>query len=361
MEARRAMAATLSTSMSAALKSEAVKREEQGEKAKAKAEGRVGKIGPAVLTGEGVQEARSRRLFLLGTLGVLLLGAGVYWLLFTDSPERAGLNAYTAEVEPSRIRAGQRVVAIQERAWLTGLPPAFVGTPPLIDMRDARIGSTRTINLSAAKELFASLKGLVPVEPGPVWVPPERVAAVDDLRRPDQKPEAFIAAVLKREKKAISHPAFLGELAKTGMSPEDAEVVDLFIRGRTGTNNAADTATNESKPAETKPAEVESSATAATSAPTTPAPAKPSVTATPPRADDGPHNAIVKRWIAGDLPTSMQVTRFSGNRGTMLLSRGQSFKTADVEYDGKLVRFTGTGWPEEWKVLSISTKMKQRF
>ncbi len=46
----------------------------------------------------------------------------------------------------------------------------------------------------------------------------------------------------------------------------------------------------------------------------------------------------------------------------MLLSRGtQGFKTAEVEYDGRIARFTGAGWPEEWKVLTIDTKMKQKF
>lgn len=368
LEARRAMSATLSTSMSEALKSEAVKREEQGEKAKAKVEGRVGKIGPAVLTGQGVEEAKSSRKLLLGTLGVLALFAGAYWLLFTDSPARAGLNAYTAEVAPKRIRAGERVVAIQERAWLIGLPPAFVGVPPLVDVRDARIGSSRTINLTPAKALFASLKGLVPVEPGPVWVPPDRLSAVEDLRRPNQKPEAFIAAVLKREKKAVSHPAFLDDLTKTGMSKEDAELVDLFIRGRTTVETpVAESAapadaqpeagkpetdkTKAEKPEAGKP-EADKPAAKPAPAPTKPAPVI---------AISDKTNAIFKRWMDGDVPATMQVTKFSGNRGTMLLSRGQSFKTADVEYDGKLVRFTGAGWPDEWKVLTIDTKMKQRF
>lgn len=363
LEARRAMSATLASSMSEALKSEAVKRDEQGEKTKAKTEGRVGKIGPAVLTGQGVEEAKSNRLLLLGTLGVLALVAAVYWLLFTDSPERASLNAFTAEVEPARIRAGERVPTIQARAWLTGLPPAFVGVPPLIDMRDARIGSTRTVNLVPAKELFASLKGLVPVEPGPVWVPSERVVAVDDLRRPDQKPEAFIAAVLKREKKAISHPAFLDDLTKTGMSKEDADIVDLFIRGRigNGTTTPEAPATTADSTAEKPAATEQPTGPEKPATPEKPAPAAKPVAATPARTVDDPYNAIIKRWMAGDLPASMQVTRFSGSRGTMLLSRGQSFKTADVEYDGRLVRFIGTGWPEEWKVVTITTKMKQRF
>lgn len=310
LEARRAMAATLSTSMSEALKSEAVKREEQGEKAKAKVEGRVGKIGPAILTGQGVEEARSSRLLLIGSLVAVVVLAALWWLLFTASPQRAGLNAFTAEVDTARIRAGERVQAIQSRAWLIGLPPAQVGVPPLIDMRDARIRPARVIKLDAAKELITSLKGLVTVEPGPVWVPPDRVVAIDEVRRPDQKPESFIAAVLKKEKKAINHAAVLEGLVKTGMSEDDAKVVDLFLRGRT---------------------------------------------------DNDGKNTIATRWMDGDLPSSIEVAPFFGVRGTMLLSRGQSFKTAEVEYDGRLVRLTGTGWPEEWKVLTIETKLKQKF
>jgi hypothetical protein len=358
LEARRAMAATLSTSMSEALKSEAVKREEQSEKSKHKPEGRVGQIGPAVLTGQGVEEARTSRRILLGAVVVLALAGGLWWLLFTDSPERAALTAYTAEVDPQRIRAGERVQAIQERAWLTGLPPAFVGPPPLIDVRDARIGKARSINLAAAKDLFASLKGLVPVEPGPVWVPPERLAAVDDLRRPDQKPEAFIAAVLRREKKAVSHPALLDGLIKTGITPEDTRIVDLFLRGRTA--EARSEAPLPPAPADQVEAAAPRPADGATAM--TPAPASTPAPVTPKKAEVAdPVNPIARRWMDGDVPATMQLTRFFGPRGTLLLSRGQGFKTAEVEYDGVLVRFTGPGWPDGWKVLTIETKLRPKF
>ena len=310
MEARRAMAATLATSMTEALKSEAVKREVQGEKAKAKAEGQVGKIGPAVLTNQGVEEAKSRRALWLGLVGALIIGAGLYWLLFTSSPQRAALEAYTAEVDSAQLRSGKRIQAIQERAWLIGLPPADIGVPPMVDMRDARIGATRTITLSKAKDIIISIKGLVAVEPGPVWVPPDRLAAVEDVRRPEQKEAAFIAAVLKKEKKAISHPALLEALVKTGMTEEDTRVVDLFLRGQTDQNGS---------------------------------------------------NIIAKRWLDGDVPTTLQITRFFGTRGSLLLARGATFKTQDVEYEGRIARFVSPGWPSEWKVLTIDTKLKPKF
>jgi hypothetical protein len=208
------------------------------------------------------------------------------------------------------MRAGKRIQAIQERAWLIGLPPADIGVPPMVDMRDARIGATRTITLSKAKDLIISIKGLVPVQPGPVWVPPDRLAAVEDVRRPEQKESTFIAAVLKKEKKAVSHPALLEALVKTGMTEEDTRVVDLFLRGQTDQNGS---------------------------------------------------NTIAKRWLDGDIPTTLQITRFFGARGSLLLARGATFKTQDVEYEGRIARFVSPGWPSEWKVLTIDTKLKPKF
>lgn len=180
----------------------------------------------------------------------------------------------------------------------------------MVDMRDARIGATRTITLSKAKDIIISIKGLVAVEPGPVWIPPDRRAAVEDLRRPEQKAAAFIAAVLKKEKKAISHPALLESLVKIGMTEEDAGVVDLFLRGQTDTNGG---------------------------------------------------NDIAKRWLDGDLPATLQITRFFGARGSLLLARGATFKTQDVEYEGRMARFISPGWPTEWKILTIDTKLKPKF
>ncbi len=311
-DARRAMAATLSTSMTEALKSESVKREETNRLKKAKqGEGQVGKIGPAVLTGQGVEEAKNARNFILGFIGFILICVGLWWLIFTTSPEQAALDAFTAEIPTERIRAGQRIQAIQERAWLVGIPPAQVGVPPVIDFNDARIGSARTIKLAPAAPVFASLKNLVPVEPGPIWVPADRVDSLNQYRREDQTVKEFIALVLKREKKAISHQSILDDLKKTtGMDSDDAELIDLFIRGYT--------------------------------------------------TSDG-KNDIIERWMNGDVPKACQVIRFTGNNGLMLLSRGQSFKTNDVTYEGYMLRFDGENWPMEWKILTLKTSLKPRF
>ena len=121
-EARRAMAATLATSMSAALKAETLKNEEQSAKTGASAEGRVGKIGPAILTGEGVRTARLRRTWWLIAIAACAVLGGCSWLVLHRSPARDALYRYSAAVEGVRNRT-DRLTAIQERAWLVALPP----------------------------------------------------------------------------------------------------------------------------------------------------------------------------------------------------------------------------------------------
>src|SRR5262249_57666530 len=95
-------------------------------------EGRVGDIGPAVLTGTGDQEQRDRMLWRVGCLGLVAVVALAVWLLRWTSPERAALNAYTEPVATARNSYPNRLPAIQERAWLARAPPSIDMDPPPI-------------------------------------------------------------------------------------------------------------------------------------------------------------------------------------------------------------------------------------
>lgn len=309
-EARRQMAATLAGSMSAALQAESVKRDADTESLKkkkaAKAEGGVGKIGPAILTGQGVEEARSNRRILLVTILVLAVVGSLGWLLFSNSPQQAAIAAFTAEVDPARIRKGERVLAIQERAWLVGLPPANVGVPPIISMPDARTGGQRGFKGTLLKEPLAKLKGLVLLPNPPLWVPADKLNDIQQDWSGDTKLPAFIARWIRRVPTLISHQDLLDQLGKAGLGKEDAEIVDLLLRGRT---------------------------------------------------DPGGDNAIAKRLLAGDLPERIEVAQFWGGRGLLLMPRGTTFRTTDVKYRGQLLRFASPGWPEEWKVLTLNAEL----
>ncbi len=308
-EARRAMAATLSDSMSAALKAESIKREveaeEKAKKQSSTAEGRVGKIGPVILTGEGVQQARLRRSWYLVGLALIALIGGCSWLVTHRGPERAAIEGYAAVVEGARNRY-ERIQAIQERAWLVALPPAFVGVPGMMDMADARIGAPRTVKLAPAKPLFDQVKGLVLSERFPVWAPKERASALDGLLRPGLSEKDQIAGLVRADKRIVSYHDWQDQLVAAGLTKEDTEVLDLLLRGKTKRSG---------------------------------------------------ENEIAARLLAGDVPDAIQLAPFAGRKGLMVVSRGQSYEPKPVHYEGRLLRFVGKDWPVEWKVLSISTTL----
>ena len=304
------MAATLATSMSAALQAESVKRdadvETQKKKKTEKAEGGVGKIGPAVLTGQGVEEAKTSRRLMLATLLVIAVGSGVGWLLFSKSPQQAAIAAFAGEIDRARIQKGERVLAIQERAWLVGLPPANIGVPPVISLTDARTGGQRSFPGAALKDTLAKLKGLVLIPNPPLWVPADKRDGIQQDWSSDSKLPAFVARWVRRVPTLISHQDVLDQLVKAGLSKDDADIVDLLIRGRT---------------------------------------------------DSSGGNTIAKRLLDGDLPERFEIAQFWGNRGLLLMPRGNTFRTTDVRYKGQLLRFVGPGWPTEWKVLTLSAEL----
>ena len=313
LDARRAMAATLTTSMSAALKAESVKREVEVEEKKQKQvasggpEGRVGKIGPAVFTGQGVEEARDRRMWWLVVLGVLVIGGGLGFLIFNKSPQEEGLARFTSEVEIYRIRKGERIVAIQERAWLTGIPPAQVGVPPVVIMSRPRITAARVVKLAGTKELLAALKDLTFLDQPPVWVPADRITAVRELWKPGTKMAVFMASNgIKREKRIVDHDDLLTKLVATGMTKEDADILSLLLRGQTNASG---------------------------------------------------ENALFKRLTTGDVPERFEFATFFGARGELLVQRGQLFRTLGVHYKGQMLRFVGQGWPDDWRVLTLGTEL----
>ncbi len=313
-DVRRAMAATLSTSMSAALKAETLKGEAQNAKPAATAEGRVGKIGPAVLTGEGVRTAKVQRIWsLLTVLAIALLG-GCGWLVLHRSPARAALEFYSSAVEGVRNRT-DRITAIQERAWLIGLPPANLGLPAMSDLGDARIASSQTIKLAAAKPLFAQLKGMVLSTRVPLWLPKAAQQELEGRIEEGMNEKQAVAALLKAGKGAIDAREWQAKLRDAGLGDAGVEALDLLMRGRVKID-----------PGEKDPAKR--------------------------RFADLP-----ARLLSGDLPDAIVLTPFYGRKGGMWINRGQAFSLRTVEYHGMLLAFTDPAWPQGVRLLSLSTAM----
>nr|MBA3685689.1 hypothetical protein [Planctomycetota bacterium] len=66
-----------------------------------------------------------------------------------------------------------------------------------------------------------------------------------------------------------------------------------------------------------------------------------------------------KRLLAGDLPNAVEICTFTGRGGSLLQDLGRTFKRRTVDYQGRLLRFVGEGWPKEWRVLEVRTTARE--
>lgn len=312
LQARRSMAATLTSSITAALKSDSVNSEAKEERknrttraAKTKeGENSVGAIGPAVLSGAGDQESKAKRKMLLGCLTVVVVVVAAAWFLLQTSLEQQAIEDFCI-IQPSRIKTtGDRYSAIQSNAWFIALPPSGLGVIPLVDLGKVRIQKPQILNLAAGSHVFSELlKGLEPLSDGSAWVTPamsgEKEETKQDKTPTGKKNEVPAKTVAKR---MVLRKEVEAALSKAGFDKDDLEVVMMILLGRT--------------------------------------------------AIDG-SNDIAQRLRSGSLPLKTELVTFTGRDGAILL-RGQN-KSLRTDYEGKLLRFHGEGWPLDWKVLVITT------
>ena len=305
-DVRRAMAATLANSMTAALQAETLKNEQQSAKpTKTPSEGRVGKIGPAILTGEGVRMARLRLAWWLIAIGLIASIGGCSWLIMHRNPRQQALDFYSSAVTGARNRT-DRIGGIQERAWLIGLPPANIVVPAMSDLSDAHIGPVRTYRFSVAKALFDQVNGMVISPRVPLWMPKAAQAELEARLVEGLSVQKQVAAILQLNKGAIDYRDWKSRLEAAGFGTEGADAIDLLLRGRTKASG---------------------------------------------------ENIYAARFLAGKLPDAIEIVSFAGRKGSLVISRSQSYEQRTVQYQGVLLHFVGKDWPQEWRVLTISTAM----
>lgn len=297
IQARRAMAATLTTSISAALQSDAVKEatastEKKGTRtlkpaapSDKQAAGGVGKLGPAVLSDIGNEESRNSRTWLFGCLGVVVAVALGGWFLIRPSAEMRALESFTL-VDPVRAQGTtDRMSAIQANAWFVALPPNGLGVTPVQDLGRIRTGRARSFNLPGLRPIVTDLlKDMQPLPDGSGWSKPA----------PQGQPAKPTDLLTRKD--------FAAALTKAGFDAEDQEIIAILLLGRTH--------------------------------------------------QDG-RNEIGARLMKGDLPEQLELMPFNGQDGVVLL-RGQN-RGLRTAYRGTLMRLSGTDWPSGWRVLTLST------
>jgi hypothetical protein len=310
-EARRTLAANLTTAATEALRAESVKREEAHEKKKvsdrlakaAKAarptgkDGQVGDIGPAVLTDTGGKEHRNNLVWMGGCLGFLVLVGLIVWLSRMTSAEERALTTYTAEVPKERSRYGERLVAIQERALLRN-------APPLVDTGSLHVHASRRVKIGLAKKALEDVKGMKFLGTPPVWAKAELAGSVRSQWNPRFDTRSMVEKLNANERLVVDEATVKKGFLDAGL---DAEAFDLYmtlVRGR-------------------------------------------------PTPD---HVATVERIQNGEVPDAIEIAAFNGSHGLLLVERGREYRTKPVSYEGRLIRFIGSGWDDTWKILDLKTQ-----
>lgn len=308
MEAqRKSMAASLASAASAALESESVKKDQQQKperksKRFRRGEGGTGDIGPAVLSGFGEHEHRNNMLWLFGSLGLIAALVLAIILFSLRSEERKALDTFTAVVEGERGRYGERMVAIQERAWLTGVAP-------LVDLGNPSIGSSRLLKIDGLDQVLAPLKGMDWHAQREYWRNAKQDAQIDQVWDESKDRAANLERLKQARAQVLSGEDLLTQFTTAGWSEDDAA---LLVRLLTGS------------------------------------------------ATRGNENWIAKNLLAGKFPQAIELCPFSGTGGSELIDLGRSYRTRDeVSYEGLLMRFSGGGdWPREWRVITLVTSAR---
>jgi len=302
-EQRRAMAASLSTAASAALESEVMKREKptlptrKSAGSRPAVEGRVGDIGPVVLSGYGAHEHRNNMLWLVGSIAAIALVVTVIALLTMRSEQRQALDAFTANVEGERARYGEKLLTIQERAWMSGVAP-------VVTLGRVQIQSVRSLSLASVRELLVSLQGKTHLAQHDLWVDPAQVVQLESLWDARRDRTANLAKLNQAGVTVVADTAITSALTNAAWSEVDAAVLQQLLTGQTSRSG---------------------------------------------------ENVIAKKILGGAIPDAIELCPFRGTKGELLIDLGRSYRQRDVDYDGLLLRMVGDGWPSEWKVFSITT------
>lgn len=304
---RKTLAANLASAANAALADEAAKAPsdtrkmtEQGTKRKAKEGSRtgMGAISPASLSDYGVREHRNNLMWLLGAIGTVAIITALVLLSGLRSPQRRALERYTAPVESRHLHHGGRLLAIQDRAWLSG-------APALIELGRLRLGQTRALPMTPLKGLFSeTLAGLSYLPGYKLWAPRDKNTEIEKLWNSKRDHASNLERLTRAKLRILPQPRVIEAITAAGWSEDDAELLMHLLTGKT--NGLGE-------------------------------------------------NWIATKLFAGDPPERIEICPFTGSAGSRLIDLGRTYTTRTVDYQGLLLRFVGQGWPDEWKVLEITT------
>jgi hypothetical protein len=297
------MAGTLANAAAAALQAEAVKREsakeEKVKKASPGASGRTGaqggpKIGPVLVVGEGEKQAKNRRLLILVALALIGGVAAIVALSALRSPQRKALEAFAAPVDERYARYPNRLPRLQARAWLSS-------GPALVDLGSVHVGSTARHDLAGARPIVAAVtKDQTYLQQYDLWAPTADAGKIAKAWSAKKNRDANVEALKAANLDITTRDELAAKLQGAGLSADGVAVVMQLLLPTQG----------------------------------------------------APQDAA-QRVGKGELPDAIEVSTFRGRKGTALQDAGNKYSYPTTDYSGKLLRFIGANWPQEWRVLEI--------
>ncbi len=247
--------------------------------------------GAPVLTGSGERRGRSWLPWTL-VAGGAVVAVLVLLLAVGEDPRRGALRTFQASPEVGADPAN-RILAMRRRSW----SPWAV--EPVAGIEQALLGPVVRVDLS---EVFAPLAGMRPLVRGRLWVAADRAGEAEGLllQTPVELPEQQAAALSLLAQAGIPARGWADALAAVDrLAPEDLQGIGSRL-----------------------------------------------LEAAPPRGSLIDPLDLIGR---GAAPRAAEVSTFEGP-GQLILREG-SFRM--VRCRGRLVRFIGEGWPDDWAVFDL--------
>jgi hypothetical protein len=251
------------------------------------------KRSEAILTGEGVARGRRLRHLIVAAsiLAAMVCGLGLW--LFRSDPQRDALWSFQ----------GRASAAQNWSAAVAALRQAAIGTEvaPIVGIDRAIFGEVMTIDMEQIRKTLGQLRT---VGRQGVWVEQGRLGEAKALiGKHDLSTQAGANAFVTACRKAgITARAWQDAIAEAGAGAPVGtnDVLSLLL----------------ARPA--------------------------------PRSEDTDPAMF---FGEGRFPTSIDILPFSGTDGSLLQPSGPA--KSPVAYQGRLIRFSGEGWPEGWLVLDL--------
>ena len=254
---------------------------------------RVRRPAEAVFTHDGARAQRDQRrtlIIIAGAVAALVLAVAL-WRCWPDA-QRDALRAFAQTPGDGMVVLRDFADTVRHRGWIVA------DQLPLVAIGRVDIAPARTITVAPWSEDVRLVKGLVFDDAHQLWTAPGHAREIGTLWRAKAARAANLAALKNRMQPMLPREDIVSDLEHRGLPPGDAEVIAQLLAGT-----------------------------------------------------DPLTNAPLAAALDADPPQALVLAGFSGQGQCVRLGRG--VEVAPVSYAGTLLRVTGGGWPQTWRVLEI--------